>query len=146
LKRSLFLSAGGRLLFLDLLFLKIAGMSAFVISKRQSGHYKFTFSSRKGKTIFTSIACKDKSDCQLIINTIQEDLESFTFTRKQDTRGKFFFRLSRGGLVLANSRKYSTDLTLQKNLDLFLRFMPEAVTLDFSEDEPVFPEAESASE
>lgn len=117
-------------------------MGAFVISKRLNKDYKFTFNSRKGKIIFTSIGCKKKSDCELIISTIQEDLDSFTFRRKRNASGKHFFRLSRGGFVLANSRKYSTELMLQKGIDMFLRYLPAAEILDFSEDEAIFPEEE----
>lgn len=117
-------------------------MGAFVISKKLNKDYKFTFNSRKGKIIFTSIGCKMKSDCELIISTIQNDLDSFTITRKRDISGKYFFRLSRGGFVLANSRKYSTELMLQKGIDMFLRYLPAAEILDFSEDEAIFADEE----
>ncbi|MHA6278781.1 DUF1508 domain-containing protein [Salinimicrobium sp. CAU 1759] len=117
-------------------------MSAFVISKRDTGNYKFTFASRKGKTIFTSIACREKSDCEKIIETIQGDLESFTFRKARTGSGKYFFRITRGGLVLATSRKFSTELMLQKGIDQFLKYVPEAETLDFSMSEDVFAELE----
>lgn len=113
-------------------------MSAFVISKRDNGNYKFTFASRKGKTIFTSIACREKSDCEKIIETIQNDLESFTFRKARTGSGKYFFRITRGGFVLATSRKFSTELMLQKGIDQFLKYVPEAETLDFSVSEDVF--------
>ncbi|GAB2764652.1 DUF1508 domain-containing protein [Salinimicrobium soli] len=121
-------------------------MSAFVISKRLNGDYKFTFASRRGKTIFTSIGCKDKADCELIIATIKNDLESFMLTQKRHPGGKFFFRLSRGGLVLANSRKFSTERMLQKGIDQFLDYFVTAEVLDFSDNEPVFSDAEEDSE
>ena len=119
-------------------------MSAFVISKRENGSYKFTFASRKGKTIFTSIACREKSDCEKIIATLQEDLESFTFRKARTGSGKYFFRITRGGLVLATSRKFSTELMLQKGMDQFLKYLPEAETLDFSVNEDIFEEVEEA--
>lgn len=115
-------------------------MSAFVISKRDNGNYKFTFASRKGKTIFTSISCKLKSDCETIIETIQNDTESFTFRKARTGSGKYFFRITRGGLVLATSRKFSTELMLQKGIDQFLKYGPEAETLDFSVNEDIFAE------
>lgn len=115
-------------------------MSAFVISKRDNGNFKFSFASRKGKTIFTSIACREKSDCEKIIETIQHDLESFTFRKARTGSGKYFFRITRGGFVLATSRKFSTELMLQKGIDQFLKFVPEAETLDFSISEDVFEE------
>ena len=117
-------------------------MSAFVISKRENGNYKFTFASRRGKTIFTSIACREKSDCEKIISTLQNDLDSFTFRKARTGSGKYFFRITRGGLVLATSRKFSTELMLQKGIDQFLKYGPEAETLDFSISEDVFAELE----
>lgn len=117
-------------------------MSAFVISQRDNGNYKFTFASRRGKTVFTSIACREKSDCEKIIETIQNDLDSFTFRKARTGSGKYFFRITRGGLVLATSRKFSTELMLQKGIDQFLKYVPEAETLDFSLSEDVFAEVE----
>ena len=121
-------------------------MSAFVISKRLNGNYKFTFASRKGKTIFTSIACKQKSDCETIIETIQSDTESFTFRKARTGSGKYFFRITRGGLVLATSRKFSTELMLQKGIDQFLKYAADAETLDFSLSEDVFNDVDALVE
>ncbi|UZH54044.1 DUF1508 domain-containing protein [Salinimicrobium tongyeongense] len=118
-------------------------MSAFVISKRDNGNYKFTFASRKGKTIFTSIACREKSDCEKIIEAIQAELDAFTFRKARTGSGKYFFRLTRGGFVLATSRKFSTELMLQKGIDQFMKYVPEAETLDFSLNEDVFAEVEA---
>ncbi len=118
----------------------------FVISKRYNGDYKFIFASRKGKTIFTSIGCKHKSDCQLMILGIKENIEVFAFTKVRNTSGKYFFRLSKGGLVLANSRKYSTELMLKKGIDEITKYVSIAEILDFSENEFVFPGADSIFE
>lgn len=117
-------------------------MSAFVISKRFNGEYKFTFANRKGKTIFTSFSLKQKSDCELIINAIRENFSDFTITRKKNGSGKHFFRISKGGLVLANSRKFSTELMLEKGLEQIVKYVEEAETLDFSESENVFEDPE----
>ncbi|QLE01071.1 DUF1508 domain-containing protein [Galbibacter sp. BG1] len=118
-------------------------MGMFVISKRKNGDFKFVFTSRKGKTIFTSIGCKQKSDCEVIIAAIREHAEMFTFTRKSTPSGKHFFRLSKGGLVLATSRKYSTPKMLQKGIDEIVKYVSEAETLDFSENENIFEEVET---
>lgn len=118
-------------------------MGMFVISKRHNGDYKFVFTSRKGKPVFTSMSCKHKSDCELIINAIRDHIEVFTFTKKSTPSGKFFFRLSKGGLVLATSRKYSTQLRLSTGIDQVIKYVQEAETLDFSENEFVFPDAEA---
>jgi uncharacterized protein YegP (UPF0339 family) len=117
-------------------------MGGFVISKRMNGDYKFVFASRKGKTIFTSIGCKHKPDCELIIASIQENINRFTITKVKAPGGKFHFRLSKDGLVLANSRKYTTELLLQKGIDEIIRTVAVAETLDFSENQFVFPDAE----
>lgn len=114
-------------------------MGAFVISKRFNGDYKFIFSSRKGKTIFTSISCKNKSDCALMIAAIRENLDMFSFTKVRAAGNKFVFRLSKDGLVLATSRKYSTEGLLQKGIDEIVKYVSMAETLDFSENE-VFPD------
>ena len=120
-------------------------MSAFVISKRENGNFKFTFASRQGKTIFTSIACKEKSDCEKIIETIQAELDSFTFRKARTGSGKYFFRITRGGFVLATSRKFSTELMLQKGIDQFMKYVDLAETLDFSTNEDIFAEEETLS-
>ena len=114
-------------------------MGTFVISKRINGDYKFIFASRKGKTVFTSIACKQKSDCEQLISRIQENTDWFSFTRIKASGGKLFFRISKDGLVLASSRKYTTDRLLQKGIDELLRSIANAEILDFSELEPIFP-------
>ncbi len=117
-------------------------MGMFVISKRYNGEYKFVFTSRKGKTIFTSISCKQKSDCEMMIDAIRENINLFAFTKNGTASGKYFFRLSKGGLVLATSRKYSTELSLKKGINEILKYVDRAETLDFSENELVFPNAE----
>ncbi len=118
-------------------------MGMFVISKRNNGDYKFVFTSRKGKTIFTSISCKQKSDCEEIIAAIRENISQFTFRKNGTPSGKYFFRLSKDGLVLAISRKYSTELRLQKGIDEIIKYVIAAEILDFSENEFVFPDADA---
>ena len=112
----------------------------FVISKRFNGDYKFIFASRRGKTIFTSISCKHKSDCELMIAGIRENIGLFGFTKNRNAAGKYFFRLSKEGLVLANSRKYSTELMIQKGIDEIYKYVGAAEVLDFSENEFAFPD------
>lgn len=117
-------------------------MGAFVISKRLNGDYKFIFASRRGKTVFTSIACKQKSDCERMIAGIKENTDWFTFTKIKASGGKLFFRLSKDGLVLATSRKFTTERLLQKGIDEIVRSVATAEVLDFSELEMVFPSEE----
>jgi uncharacterized protein YegP (UPF0339 family) len=116
-------------------------MGMFVISKRFNGDYKFVFTSRKGKTIFTSISCKDKSACELMIAGIRDNLAVFAFTKNSTASGKYFFRLSKDGLVLATSRKYSTEYSIKKGMEEITKYVHLAETLDFSENDMVFPDA-----
>lgn len=119
-------------------------MSAFVISKRTDGKFKFIYASRKGKAIFTSISCRDKSDCELIIAAIRANTSDFTFTKKWTNSEKCFFRISKGGLVVATSRKFSTERMLKKGINQIMKYVPTAEILDFSEDEDVFAEKDTA--
>jgi len=118
-------------------------MGSFVISKRFNGDYKFIFASRKGKTIFTSIGCKQKEDCEQMIAGIKNSINLFAFTKIRSAGGKYSFRLSKGGLVLANSRKYTTELRLQKGIDEIVKYVSSAETLDFSENDFIFQEEEN---
>lgn len=121
-------------------------MGVFVISKRYNGDYKFVFTSRKGKTIFTSISCKQKSDCELMIAAIRDNIELFAFTKNSTASGKYFFRLSKGGLVLATSRKYSTELSLKKGINEILKYVSRSETLDFADNPFVFPDEDDVFE
>jgi uncharacterized protein YegP (UPF0339 family) len=118
-------------------------MGMFVISKRYNGEYKFVFTSRKGKTIFTSISCKQKSDCELMIAGVRDNIDLFAFTKNSTASGKYFFRLSKGGLVLATSRKYSTELSLKKGITEITKYVSRAEILDFADNDFAFPDAES---
>ncbi|HPJ09811.1 MAG TPA: DUF1508 domain-containing protein [Flavobacterium sp.] len=117
-------------------------MGAFVISKRFNGEYKFVFSSRKGKVIFTSVSCKAKSVCEDMIREMKADISKFSFSRQKAVSGKYSFRLSKEGMVLANSRKYTTELRVQKGIDEIVKDVAFAEILDFSENDFVFPDSE----
>ena len=77
-----------------------------------------------------------------MIAAIKDNTSLFAFTKIRNAAGKYFFRLSKDGLVLANSRKYSTELRLQKGIDEIVKYVSVAETLDFSENDFVFPDAE----
>lgn len=87
----------------------------------------------------------------MMIAGIRENLSAFGFTKNKNAAGKYFFRLSKEGLVLANSRKYSTELMLQKGIDEIIKYLPVAEVLDFSEgefafaDEDVFEESDEVA-
>lgn len=117
------------------------GMGMFVISKRANGEFKFVYTTRKGKTIFTSISYKQKADCERLIDGIRDNFAQFAITKNSAPSGKHFFRMSKDGLVLATSRKYTTPLLLEKGISEIERFLHRAEVLDFSENELVFPDA-----
>lgn len=113
-------------------------MGAFVISKRFNGDFKFVFTSRKGKTIFTSLGYDSKLLCESMIDLVKENLESSTYVKFRASNGKYFFRLVVGEQVVATSRKYTTELRLQKGIDEIVLYAAKAETLDFSENDFVF--------
>jgi hypothetical protein len=118
-------------------------MGTFVISKRLTGDFKFSFAARKGRTVFTSIGFKQKSDCENFISSLKEDLSAFLFTKAKNAGGKYFFRVTKEGLVLANSRKYSTELLLAKGIEAVQKYIAMSETLDFSENDFEFPTDEN---
>ena len=113
-------------------------MGAFVISKRFNGDFKFVFTSRKGKTIFTSLGYDSKLLCESMIDLVKTNLESSTYVKFRASNGKYFFRLVVEEQVLATSRKYTTELRLQKGINEIVLYAAKAETLDFSENDFVF--------
>ena len=115
-------------------------MGAFVISKRFNGDFKFVFTSRKGKTIFTSLGYDSKLLCESMIDLVKANLETSTYVKFRASNGKYFFRLVVEEQVLATSRKYTTELRLQKGIDEISRTAAKFYVLDFSVNEFVFPD------
>ena len=115
-------------------------MGTFLISKRISGDYKFSFAARKGKIVFTSISYKEKLDCEVFISVLKQDITRFSFTKVRNAAGKYFFRITKDGFVLANSRKYTTELLLSKGMEHVYKHISLSDILDFSDDAFVFPE------
>ena len=111
-------------------------MASFVISKRPSGDYKFVFTSRRGKTIFTSKSYVDFNSCQYAIE------ESIQFEKHKTTSGKFYFKVNVNEILLASSRRYTTELRVLKGIDEVKRDVLKAEVLDFSSQTFVFPEIE----
>ncbi len=116
-------------------------MGAFVISKRLSGEeYKFEFTSRKGKTIFTSNNYELRFECEEEIEFIKASIENATFMKFKSSGGKYYFRLIISEREMAISRKYTTPLLLQKGIDEIIKYASKSETLDFSSDAFVFPD------
>lgn len=118
-------------------------MGAFVISKRFNGAFKFVFTSRKGKTIFTSMAYLTKEACESDIAFMKLTLEDGIYSKFKASNGKHFFKLQIAERILAVSRKYSTVLLLQKGIDEIMRTALKAEILDFSEGDFMFPLVDS---
>lgn len=115
-------------------------MGAFVISKRFDDRYKFVFTSRKGKTIFTSPSFELKMECEEIIEEIKSNLEKYSYVKARAANGKYFFKMMLEEIVIATSRKYTTPLLLQKGIDEISRTAAKSDVLDFSVNEFVFPD------
>ena len=115
-------------------------MGTFVISKRFDDRYKFVFTSRKGKTIFTSPSFELKMECEEIIEQIKANIEKYTYEKARAANGKYFFKMMLEETVIATSRKYTTPLLLQKGIDETIRFAVKSEVLDFTMNEFVFPD------
>lgn len=115
-------------------------MGAFVISKRFNDTYKFVFTSRKGKVIFTSQSYELKFESEDDIALIKNTIEEVVFIKVKSTKGKFFFKLLLQERQLATSRKYTTELRLIKGINEIKTSATKAEILDFSENSFVFPD------
>ena len=113
-------------------------MATFVITKRLNGEYKYELTSRKGKTIFTSNSFELRFECEEHITYLQENIERLVFMRFRSGNGKFFVRLILDEKEIAVSRKYSTQLLLEKGINEIVKYGEMAEILDFSADEDIF--------
>ena len=117
-------------------------MGAFVISKRFNGEFKFVFTSRKGKVIFTSLGYEFKEHCERDIEIVRALTAESCFTKHKTAAGKFYFKLIIDSALMAVSRKYTTELRVAKGIREILLYSSRSETLDFSEDTFVFPDDE----
>ncbi|RTY95610.1 DUF1508 domain-containing protein [Flavobacterium sp. GSN2] len=113
-------------------------MGAFVISKRYNDEYKFVFTSRKGKIVFTSLSYELKFECEEDIEKFKAAIETAAFLKFKSSGGKFYFKLIVSGNHFATSRKYTTSLRLQKGIDEIIRYGSISEILDFSGNDFVF--------
>ena len=117
-------------------------MATFVITKRFDGSFKFVFTSRNGKTIFTSARYILKEDCEKGIEAVKNAIQDYATVNFKGANGKYFFKIIENQEVLAISRKFSTELLLQKGKDEIHRYAATAEILDFSQNDFVFEEEE----
>ena len=113
-------------------------MGAFVISKRYNDEYKFVFTSRKGKVVFTSLSYELKFECEEDIERFKTNIQTANFLKFKSSSGKFYFKLMLGDNHFATSRKYTTSLRLQKGIDEIVRYGSVSEILDFSVNDFVF--------
>jgi uncharacterized protein YegP (UPF0339 family) len=113
-------------------------MGTFVISKRFDDRYKFVFTSRKGKTIFTSPSYELKMECEEIIAEIKSKIEKYTYVKARAANGKYFFKMMLEDAIIATSRKYTTPLLLEKGIDEIIRTAVKSDVLDFTLNDFVF--------
>ncbi|MBP1225911.1 DUF1508 domain-containing protein [Flavobacterium sp. 1355] len=117
-------------------------MGAFVISRRFNDEYKFVFTSRKGKVIFTSLSYELKFECEEDIENFKVNIEQAKFLKFKGSGGKYFFKLMLGEVHFATSRKYTTELLLQKGVKEIVSYASKAEILDFSSNEMIFEDEE----
>ena len=113
-------------------------MSTFVINRRINDYYKFEFTSRKGKIIFISNDFELKFDCEIEIEFIKANIENAVFMIFKSKQGKFYFRLIIHEKEMAISRKYTTQLLLEKGINDIKKYGSKSEVLDFSSDNLVF--------
>ena len=113
-------------------------MGAFVISKRFDDFYKFIFTSRKGKIIFTSFRYELKFECEEGIEYFKNAIDSVVFEKVKSAGGKFFFKIILENTHFATSRKYNTELLLEKGIKEIQDYAHKAEILDFSLNEVIF--------
>ncbi len=113
-------------------------MGAFVISKRLNDHYKFVFTSRKGKVIFTSMSYELKFECEEGVEYFKKNMELATFVKFKSPGNKYFFKLFLDEAIFALSRKYTTELRVQKGIDEIVKYAGVAEILDFSDNDSIF--------
>ncbi|MFB9078825.1 DUF1508 domain-containing protein [Flavobacterium procerum] len=118
-------------------------MGAFVISRRFNDEYKFVFTSRKGKVIFTSLSYELRFECEEDIERFKKTMDLARFLKFKGSGGKYFFKLMLDDVHFATSRKYSTELLLQKGVKEIMTYACKAEILDFSSNESIFGDDEN---
>ncbi len=112
-------------------------MGAFVISKKSNDQYKFVYTSRKGKIVFTSKSYELKMDCEEDIAIVKANAAEAQCLKFKASNGAYFYKLLIGEKEYAKSRKFNTELRLAKGILEVKLYVPKAEILDFS-GAPVF--------
>ena len=117
-------------------------MGTFVITKRLNECYKYEFTSRKGKAIFVSNDFELRFECEEDIEFLKKSVATIFFMKFKSKNGKLYFKLILNEKEIAVSRKYATQLLMQKGIDEIIRTLFKSEILDFSGTESVFPPTE----
>jgi hypothetical protein len=112
-------------------------MGAFVISKKNNDQYKFVYTSRKGKIVFSSKEYELKMYCEEDIELIKTNAANAQCLKFKASNGTFFYKLVIGDKEYAKSRKFNTELRLAKGIAEVALYVSKAEILDFS-GAPVF--------
>ncbi|MFT5754098.1 MAG: hypothetical protein ACI9FW_001013 [Flavobacterium sp.] len=113
-------------------------MGTFVITKRINDLYKYEFVSRKGKPIFISKDFELRFECENKIEIIKEQIQECFFMQFKSTKGKFYFKIVLNEEEVAVSRKFSTQLMLQKSINEIIKYGNQSEVLDFSLELDIF--------
>ncbi|MEI7508150.1 MAG: DUF1508 domain-containing protein [Flavobacterium sp.] len=114
-------------------------MGTFVITKRKNGYYKYEFVSRKGTTILISNDFELRFECEENIEIVKNHIDTIFFMKFKSKNSKFYFKIILLEKEIAVSRKFSTELMMQKGIDEFKRAFKSDI-LDFSNDSSIFAE------
>ena len=117
-------------------------MGTFVITKRLNGYYKYEFTSRKGKTTLVSNDFELRFECEEAIELLKKSVESLFFMKFKSKNGKLYFKLILSEKEIAVSRRYTTQLLMEKGIAEIQRSLHKSEILDFSNQDDIFPPAE----
>lgn len=107
-------------------------MGAFVISKKHNDEYKFVYTSRKGKIVFSSKSYELKMYCEEDIEVIKVNAQNAQCLKFKASNGTFFYKLMIGDKEYAKSRKFTTELHLARGIAEVVLYVSKAEILDFS--------------
>ena len=114
-------------------------MGTFVITKRQNGYYKYEFISRKGNAILISNDFELRFECEENIELLKKSIDAIFIMKFKSKNGKLFFKIILEEKEIAISRKFSTEIVLQKGINE-LKNASKSEVLDFSISNSIFLE------
>ncbi|MDM1367262.1 hypothetical protein [Myroides marinus] len=109
-------------------------MSAFVISLKDNGKYKYTFEHRRGKTLMTSVEYSSVEAIHSNIEFLRTNFSSLNFIKFKTPSGKHYFRLAIDKKIFANSRRFNTELRFEKAMEEIKSNFANAEILNLSFD------------